>query len=76
MGYPISSAFIIAAGISTMASSVPGTIGMPYLATAFFAANLLPITSMDSGEGPTKAIPASVTFLANAAFSDKNPYPG
>lgn len=35
---------------------------------------LSPSPSMTSGVGPTKAIPACSTFLANSAFSDKNPY--
>ena len=56
-----------------MASSVPGTIGMLYFFTAAFAANLLPINSIASGEGPIKVMPASVIFLVASAFSDKNP---
>ena len=34
---------------------------------------LSPKPSITSGEGPTKARPASSTFLANSAFSDKKP---
>jgi hypothetical protein len=34
---------------------------------------LSPSPSMTSGDGPTKAIPACSTFLANSAFSDKKP---
>jgi hypothetical protein len=40
------------------------------------AVRLLPMAVMAEGGGPTKAIPASRHSWANAAFSERNPYPG
>ena len=73
IGKPISLALVFANFISVMALSVPSIIGMLYSFTAAFAASLLPITSIASGEGPMKVIPLSETSRANSAFSDKNP---
>jgi hypothetical protein len=46
---------------------------MWYCAAAALAASLLPITRMDSGEGPMKISPASRTRAAKVAFSDRKP---
>ena len=62
--------------ISLISSFRPGTNGILYLETVFFADNLSPINSIASGEGPIKIIPDLITFFAKEAFSDKNPYPG
>ena len=37
---------------------------------------LSPRESMTSGLGPMKINPASSTFFAKVAFSERNPYPG
>ena len=55
---------------------IPGSTGTPALAIMALAATLSPIAAMVSGAGPTKISPASAQARANAAFSDKNPYPG
>ena len=73
IGNPISFALINDFSTSTMASSTPSTIGIPYFLTVSFAANLFPINSIDFGEGPIKVIPASVAFLVKSAFSLKKP---
>jgi len=37
---------------------------------------LSPITSIASGDGPMKTMPASAQARANSAFSARNPNPG
>jgi hypothetical protein len=43
------------------------------LATNARARTLSPISSMASGDGPTKINPAAFTRLAKPAFSERNP---
>ena len=76
IGYPTSSAILMASSISVIAESTPGTKGTLYDLTACLALNLSPINSIDSGEGPINFIPASRTLRAKPAFSDRKPYPG
>ena len=48
----------------------------PAVPIASFASDLSPSTSMDSGDGPTKAMSLSKQARTNAGFSLRNPYPG
>ena len=41
--------------------------------TCGVAPSLLPMISIDSGEGPMKVMPAAFTFRAKSAFSERNP---
>ena len=50
-----------------------GRVGTFAFWAIFFASILSPIASITSGEGPTQFIFASITALANEAFSDKKP---
>ena len=43
---------------------------------SFLASTLEPIAAIAAGGGPIQVSPASSTACANAAFSDRNPYPG
>ncbi len=51
-------------------SIADGATGKPLRCTKLRARILSPISSMLSGVGPMKAIPAAATVLANSAFSD------
>ena len=48
----------------------------PAFRTISRAADLLPIFSMASGEGPMKLMPQSRHTSAKWGFSARNPYPG
>ncbi len=50
--------------------------GTPAAAISFFASIFDPIDEIASTGGPIQVSPASITACANAAFSDRNPYPG
>lgn len=60
----------------TAAGSGSGSTGTPAAAISRLASILEPIASTASGGGPIQVSPASRTARANAAFSDRNPYPG
>ncbi len=55
---------------------MPGTTGTPAVAIRFRAAIFDPMRSITAAGGPTNTSPASRHAVANAAFSDRNPYPG
>lgn len=55
---------------------MPGSSGTPAAIAASRAVCLLPNTSRCSGDGPAKTSPASSQARANAASSERNPYPG
>ena len=80
-GKPIRSASAMIAsrpsGRSTATGSrVPGTASTPTDRAISRARSLSPSASMTADGGPTKTSPASSTARANAARSDRNPYPG
>ena len=61
------------ASSSVVTSPDPGTMGTPESAASLRAVCLRPNSSMLSGDGPTKTIPARDTASANSTFSDKKP---
>ena len=67
------SAWRLAAPMSVTLASEPGTTGTPFATAAARAAILSPISSMDSGDGPTNVSPCSAQRRANPAFSAMNP---
>src|SRR4051812_26311960 len=54
----------------------PGSKGKPARWMAWRARVFEPTSSIDSGVGPINTIPLSRQARANAARSDKKPYPG
>ncbi len=54
----------------------PGTTGTPAAAARRRASIFDPMRSIAEGGGPTNTSPASAQARANAAFSERNPYPG
>ena len=75
-GYPISSAIFCPSSASYTASFVPGTTGTPASIIVFLAADLLPMRSMISADGPMNVILHFSHILTNLLFSDKTPNPG
>jgi hypothetical protein len=75
-GYPMPAA--AADGRLDVGQRLPGPPrdGIPADSARLRAAILSPICSIDDAGGPTHTSPASVTARANAAFSDRKPYPG
>ncbi len=54
----------------------PGTTGTPAFSIASRERSLPPIASIAAAGAPTQVRPAASTALANAAFSERKPYPG
>lgn len=88
-GKPYSSTNAWASPGSETGPGVPGTTGTLFFiagSQSRFVSNghvpivralvLSPRESMTSGLGPMKTKPASSTFFAKEAFSERNPYPG
>ena len=67
------SASRFAAPMSSMLASDPGTTGTPFAIAAARPAILSPISSIDSGDGPTKVRSCSAQRRAKPAFSAMNP---
>ena len=57
----------------TDAAETSSSTGTPAFAISFLAPTFEPIASIDSGAGPTQVSPASTTWRAKSAFSDRKP---
>ena len=75
-GKPNDTAFSSASCAFCSGSVHPGIIGTPALMAISFALSLSPIMARILLGGPINWMPASSHACANAAFSDKKPYPG
>ena len=60
----------------SMLPSLPGTTGTPAACMRRRAADLLPMASITSPEGPMKVMPQSAHSRANSLFSLRKPKPG
>ena len=75
-GRPICAASTPSACSGTSRRSAPGTTATPAAVINSRAASFEPIASIADGGGPTHTTPAARHARANAAFSERNPYPG
>ena len=57
----------------TVSGDSSGSTGTPAAAISFLAATLEAICSIDSGVGPTQVSPASMTWRAKSALSERKP---
>ncbi len=73
IGYPHSFANLIASVSEVIGFSTPGITGTPTSFATIFDFILSPNLSIISALGPINSIPASLHFLANSGFSDRNP---
>ena len=72
-GKPCSSAKETTSSAPATGSFVPGAIGACAASAMWRAVTLSPSAAIASGEGPIQVRPASITFCANSAFSDRKP---
>ena len=72
-GNPIFLASLINFESLSLVFSYPGRRGIPSSFTKRLALSLSPMSSIESGSGPTNMIFSSLHFFAKEAFSDKNP---
>ena len=72
-GRPWESAKSRTSWVPVTGSLVPGTSGAPTFSAMWRAWTLSPSLAIASGDGPIHVRPASMTFWANSAFSERKP---
>ncbi len=76
IGSPVSRAKAATGATSAAGPLIAGSRGAPARRATRRAESLSPSKPIAAGGGPIQVSPASSTAWANAALSDRNPYPG